>query len=53
MAIYNFRHEPQGIHVAVTEDLERFDVEHEVVVFDAGSEATLGHPRPTPLLPGI
>ena len=41
-AIYNYRHEPQGTHVAVTEDLSHFDVEGEVVIFDAGAEATLG-----------
>lgn len=41
-AIYNYRHEPQGVRVAVTEDLSHFDVENEVVVFDAGAEATLG-----------
>ena len=44
-AIYNFRHEPQGIHVALTEDFSTFDVEDEVVVFDAGVEATLGDPE--------
>ena len=44
-AIYNYRHDPQGIHVALTEDLETFDVENEVVVFDAGKEATLGNPE--------
>ncbi len=44
-AIYNFRYEPQGIHVALTSDLENFDLEHEVVVFDAGREATLGQPE--------
>ncbi len=44
-AIYNFRKEPQGIRVAVTENLERFDVENEIVVFDAGAEATLGEPE--------
>ncbi len=44
-AIYNFRHEAQGIHLAVTEDLSHFDVVHEVVVFDAGKEATLGKPK--------
>lgn len=44
-AIYNFRHEPQGIHVALTEDLTNFDVENEAVVFDAGAEATLGAPE--------
>ena len=41
-AIYNNRHEPQGIHVAVSEDLETFDVDNEAVVFDAGAEAVLG-----------
>lgn len=44
-AIYNYRHEPQGIHVAVTEDLGTFDVENELVVFAAGTEATLGEPE--------
>lgn len=43
-AVYNFRHEPQGVHVAVSENLEHFDVESEVVVFDAGAEATMGPP---------
>ena len=43
-AIYNFRHEPQGIHVALTEDLSNFDTDNEAVVFDAGAEATLGDP---------
>ena len=41
-AIYNYRHEPQGIHLAVTEDLSHFDTDSEVVVFDAGAEATFG-----------
>ena len=41
-AIYNHRHDPQGVHVAVSDDLNHFDREHEVVVFDAGAEATLG-----------
>lgn len=41
-AIYNYRHDPQGVRVAVTEDLSHFDLEHEVTVFDAGAEATLG-----------
>jgi hypothetical protein len=44
-AIYNFRHEPQGIHVALTEDFSHFDLENKVVVFDAGREATLGTPE--------
>ena len=43
-AIYNFRHDPQGIHLALTHDMESFDVPNEVVVFDAGAEATLGDP---------
>ena len=39
-AIYNHRREPQGIRVALSEDLKHFvDV---LTVFDAGSEATLG-----------
>ncbi len=40
--IYNFRHEPQGIRVAISQDLEEFDPESEVVVFDAKTEASLG-----------
>ena len=43
-AIYNFRHQPQGIRVALTGDLSTYDVENEAVVFDAGAEATLGAP---------
>ncbi len=43
-AIYNNRHEPQGIHVVLTGDLSTFDVDNEIVVFDAASEATLGDP---------
>ncbi len=43
-AVYNFRHEPQGVRLALSEDLEHFDVENEVVVFDAGAEATMGPP---------
>lgn len=41
-AIYNFRHEPQGIHVAVGENFSYYDVDQEAVVFDAGLEATMG-----------
>ena len=41
-AIYNHRHEPQGIRIAISEDLTAFKLDTEVVVFDAGSEATLG-----------
>lgn len=43
-AIYNYRHESQGIRVAVSEDLLNFDLKNEVVAFDAGAEATLGDP---------
>jgi len=42
-AIYNHRAQPQGIRVALSEDLSSFDREREVVVFDAGTEATFGH----------
>lgn len=44
-AIYNYRKDPQGIRIAVTQDLERFDVENEIIIFDAGAEATLGKPE--------
>lgn len=44
-AIYNYRHDPQGIHVALSEDLTNFDVDGEVVVFDARAEATIGKPE--------
>jgi hypothetical protein len=43
-AIYNYRHEPQGIHLAVSDDLTNFDSEQEIKIFDAGAEATLGRP---------
>ena len=43
-AIYNFRHDPEGVHVALTQDLSNYDLEHEVVIFDAGAEATMGDP---------
>ena len=42
--IYNHRHEPQGIRVALTADLTNYDADTEIVVFDAGAEATLGTP---------
>jgi len=41
-AIYNYRHDPQGVHIAISEDLTTFDMENETVLFDAGAEATLG-----------
>ena len=43
-AIYNFRHHPQGIRVALSQDLSTFDPDGEVVVFDAGEEASLAGP---------
>ena len=44
-AIYNYRREPQGIRVALSQDLSMFDLENELVVFDAGAEAVLGRPE--------
>jgi hypothetical protein len=41
-AIYNHRGEPQGIRVAVSDDLSNFERDSELIVFDAGAEATLG-----------
>jgi len=41
-AIYNDRHEPQGVRVAISNDLSNFDLERQVTVFDAGVEATFG-----------
>ena len=43
-AVYNFRHQPQGVRLALSEDLEQFDLEHELVLFDAGAEASMGPP---------
>lgn len=42
-AVYNHRSEPQGVRVALSSDLSNFDRADEVVVFDAGREAALGH----------
>ncbi|NOY43284.1 MAG: exo-alpha-sialidase [Planctomycetes bacterium] len=44
-AIYNDRHEPQGIRFAISEDLATFDLEHQVTVFDAKQEASLGQAK--------
>ncbi len=44
-AIYNYRHEPQGVHVALSEDLINFDTDNEVVIFDAGDAATIKEAR--------
>ncbi|MDA1312404.1 MAG: sialidase family protein [Acidobacteria bacterium] len=43
-AIYNYRHPPHGIRIAVTEDLSTFDLDEELTLFEAGVEATLGTP---------
>lgn len=42
VAVYNHRTQPQGIRVALSEDLTTFDREAEVTMFDAGAEATFG-----------
>jgi len=44
-AIYNYRHEPQGIHLALAEDLSTFDTDNEITVFDAGDETVTGKPE--------
>ncbi|MBM3934042.1 MAG: exo-alpha-sialidase [SAR202 cluster bacterium] len=44
-AVYNYRHEPQGVHVALTKNFDHFDTDNEVKVFDASKEATLGKPE--------
>jgi len=41
-AIYNYRRKPQGIRLAVSYDLSEYDLEHELVVFDAACETTTG-----------
>ena len=40
--IYNFRHAPQGIRVALSRSLAQFDLDNEIVVFDAGAESSIG-----------
>ena len=44
-AVYNYRHEPQGVRVALSEDFVNFDTQTEVVVFDAGDDATVSEAR--------
>lgn len=44
-AIYNYRHEPHGIRMALTSDLSDYDIDNQIVVFHAGVEATLGEPE--------
>ena len=44
-AIYNYRHGPQGIHLARARDLSTFDTENELVVFRPGQETTTGRPK--------
>ncbi|QDT00401.1 sialidase family protein [Adhaeretor mobilis] len=38
--IYNYRHKPQGVRLAVSNNFSEYDLENEVVVFDAGSETS-------------
>ncbi len=42
-AIYNDRRDPQGVRVALSEDLQNYS--GEITVFDAGAEAALGTPE--------
>lgn len=44
-AVYNFRHLPEGIRLAVSDNLTHYDTDGELVVFGAGAEATLGTPQ--------
>ena len=48
-AVYSYRREPQGVRVALSDDGRQFDVDDQVVAFDAGAEAILGNPEPTSL----
>ena len=41
-AVYNHRGDPASVRVALSDDLSTFDRESELVIFDAGAEATLG-----------
>ena len=40
-AIYAYRQDPQGIRVALSEDLSNYDLKNEMVVFDAQAEIVL------------
>jgi hypothetical protein len=42
-AVYNYRHEPQGIRLAIAMDLATFDTDHEIAIFGAGAETSLGN----------
>ena len=44
-AIYNYRHEPQGVHVSLSDDLISFDTDNTGVVFDAGDDAMIREAR--------
>lgn len=44
-AVYNYRHEPHGVRVALSDDLVSFDTKNEIVVFDAGEEAMIHEAR--------
>ena len=44
-AVYNYRHEPEGIHLVIGRDLSDFDTENEIAIFRAGQETTVGRPK--------
>ena len=44
-AVYNYRHEPQGIHLALGRDLSTFDTENEIAIYLAGRESMVGKPK--------
>ncbi|MBM3948307.1 MAG: exo-alpha-sialidase [SAR202 cluster bacterium] len=50
VTIYNHRRQPAGVRAAVTRDLVRYDLDNEVVLFDAGKEDLLGSPDPSNVL---
>jgi len=40
--IYNFRHQPEGVRLAISSNQSEFDLDNEIVVFDAAGETTTG-----------
>ncbi len=44
-AVYNHRHEPQGIRVAVSTNLKDFSVTENDYIFSAGAETMVGKPK--------
>ena len=41
-AVYNYRHEPQGIHLALGRDAATYDTDNEIAIFRAGKETAVG-----------